>query len=137
MDTVTVDGGPLTPAQVAAVALGRARAVPGDDLETRLAPARAVVDQAVDSEQVVYGITTGFGALATTHIGKEQAETLQYNLLRSHATGVGEPMPDEVVRAMLLLRARTLAQGHSGVRPLIVRRLLEMLDAGILPVVPS
>ena len=134
---MTVDGGPLTPAQVAAVALRRARAVPGDDLETRLAPARAIVDQAVDSEQVVYGITTGFGALATTHIGKEQAETLQYNLLRSHATGVGEPMPDEVVRAMLLLRARTLAQGHSGVRPLIVHRLLEMLDTGILPVVPS
>lgn len=137
MDTVTVDGGPLSPAQVAAVAVGDARAVPGDDLDSQLAPARMVVDEAVDSDQVVYGITTGFGALATTHIGKEQAENLQYNLLRSHATGVGEPMPDDVVRAMLLLRARTLAQGHSGVRPLIVRRLLELLDSGILPVVPS
>lgn len=117
--------------------MGRARAVPGDDLEERLGPARAVVDQAVDSDQVVYGITTGFGALSTTHIGRAETETLQYNLLRSHATGVGEPLPDEVVRAMLLLRARTLAQGHSGVRPVIVRRLLELLESDILPVVPS
>jgi histidine ammonia-lyase len=137
VDTVIVDGGPLTPAQVAAVAMGRARAVTGDDLEERLGPARAVVDQAVDSDQVVYGITTGFGALSTTHIGRAETETLQYNLLRSHATGVGEPLPDEVVRGMLLLRARTLAQGHSGVRPVIVRRLLELLESDILPVVPS
>ena len=137
METVIVDGGPLSPAQVAAVALGEARAVAGADLDERLAPARRVVDEAVESESVVYGITTGFGALATTHIGKSETEALQYNLLRSHATGVGQPVPDEVVRAMLLLRARTLAQGHSGVRPVIVEKLLEMLERGILPVVPS
>lgn len=137
METLIVDGGPLSPGQVASVALGRARAVPGEDLAERLAPARRVVDEAVESEAVVYGITTGFGALATTHIGKDETEALQYNLLRSHATGVGPPLPDEVVRAMLLLRARTLAQGHSGVRPLVVEKLLEMLDEGILPVVPS
>ncbi len=137
METVTVDGGPLTPAQVAAVALGRAQAVPGDDLDARLAPARDIVEQAVRSDQVVYGITTGFGALATTHIGQTETEALQYNLIRSHAVGVGPPLPDEIVRAMLLLRARTLAQGHSGVRPVIVLKLLELLEAGILPVVPS
>lgn len=100
-------------------------------------PARQLVDDAVESGETIYGITTGFGALATTHIGKEDSETLQYNLIRSHATGVGEPMPDEVVRAMLLLRARTLAQGHSGVRPVIVERLVEMLNRNILPVVPG
>ena len=137
METVIVDGGPLSPGQVAAVALGKARVAPGDSLEERLAPARQVVEDAVESESVVYGITTGFGALATSHIGKSETETLQYNLLRSHATGVGDPMPDEVVRAMLLLRARTLAQGYSGVRPVIVMKLLELLDRGILPVVPS
>ncbi len=109
----------------------------GAGLDERLAPARRVVDEAVESEAVVYGITTGFGALATTHIGKSETEALQYNLLRSHATGVGEPVPDEVVRGMLLLRARTLAQGHSGVRPVVVHKLLEMLDRGILPMVPS
>lgn len=113
------------------------KAAPADDLVSRLAPARTIVDNAVASDEVVYGITTGFGALAMTHIGQDEAEALQYNLLRSHATGVGEPMPDEVVRAMLLLRARTLSQGHSGVRPLIVERLLELLATDTLPVVPS
>lgn len=95
------------------------------------------MERAVDSNEIIYGITTGFGALATSHIGKAETETLQYNLLRSHATGLGDPMPDEVVRAMLLLRARTLAQGHSGVRPVIVERLLELLASGTLPVIPS
>lgn len=137
MEEVLVDGGPLTPRQVTAVAYGRAKARATVDLETRLAPARAVVEQAVESDEIVYGITTGFGALANTHIGREQTEALQYNLLRSHASGVGRPLPDELVRAMLLLRARTLAQGHSGVRPIIVEKLLEMLDRDILPVVPS
>lgn len=137
METLIVDGGPISPQQVAAVALGRAGARPAADLAERLAPARAIVDEALASEAVVYGITTGFGAMATTHIGRSEAEALQYNLLRSHATGVGEPLPDEIVRAMLLLRARTLAQGHSGVRPVVVEKLLELLSTGILPVVPS
>ena len=132
-----VDGSPLTPQQVVEVAYGRAEAKAADDLEARLQPARDIVDAAVESNQVVYGITTGFGALANTHIGKEEGEALQYNLLRSHATGVGPPLPDEIVRAMLLLRARTLAQGYSGVRPEIVHGLLEMLERNILPVVPS
>jgi len=137
VETVIIDGGALTPEQVVAVAFGKARAVADDDLETRLAPARRVVEEVVASDEVVYGITTGFGGLATSHIGRSETEALQYNLLRSHATGVGEPIPDEVVRAMLLLRARTLAQGHSGVRPIVVRKLLELLDRGVLPVVPS
>ncbi len=137
METVIIDGGPLTPEQVAAVAFGNARAVVAEDVGARLEPARRLVERAVESDEVVYGITTGFGALATTHIGKDETEALQYNLLRSHATGVGEPIADEVVRAMLLLRARTLSQGYSGVRPIIVEKLLELLESGILPVVPA
>jgi histidine ammonia-lyase len=137
VETVIIDGGPLTPEQVVAVAFGQAEVELAADLEERLAPARRVVDEAVDSAEVVYGITTGFGALASTHIGRSETEALQYNLLRSHASGVGEPLPDEVVRAMLLLRARTLAQGHSGVRAQVVRKLVEMLSSGTLPVVPS
>jgi len=137
VNKVIVDGSPLTPGQVADVAHKRARAEAIGDLTERLMPARGVVDQAVDSGAVVYGITTGFGALANTHIGRDEGETLQYNLIRSHATGVGDPLPDQIVRAMLLLRARTLAQGHSGVRPIIVLKLLELLDKDILPVVPS
>jgi histidine ammonia-lyase len=137
VETVIIDGGPLSPQEVATVALGRGTARAADDLDERLAPARALVDEAVASDEIVYGITTGFGALSTSHIGRAETEALQYNLLRSHATGVGNPMPDEVVRAMLLLRARTLAQGHSGVRPVIVRKLLELLSSGLLPVIPS
>ena len=137
MTKVIVDGNPLTPAQVVAVARGHAQVLPGPDLAERMLPARAIVDQAVESNEVVYGVTTGFGAMANTHIGHDQAMTLQYNLVRSHASGVGDPLPDDLVRAILLLRARTLAQGHSGVRPVIVERLLEMLNRNILPVVPS
>lgn len=137
MEEVIVDGGPLTPQQVVDVAYRRATARPAEGLAEKLAPARRVVERAVDSGSVVYGITTGFGALANTHIGKDETEKLQYNLLRSHAGGVGEPVSDELVRAMLLLRARTLAQGYSGVRAEIVEKLLEMLGRDILPVVPS
>ncbi len=137
MIEVIVDGGPLTPDEMVDVARRRARALPGPGLAARMDPSRAIVDAAVEAGEVVYGITTGFGALASTHIGRDEAETLQYNLIRSHASGVGEPLPDELVRAILLLRARTLAQGYSGVRPLIVHRLLEMLDRDILPVIPS
>ncbi|MGH8945276.1 MAG: aromatic amino acid lyase, partial [Acidimicrobiia bacterium] len=137
MERLTIDGGPLTPEQVAAVAMERLPVVAAEDLEERLRPARDLVERLVESGEVVYGITTGFGALATTHIGREETEALQYNLLRSHAVGVGDLLPDTLVRAMLVLRARTLAQGHSGVRAPIVEKLLEMLHKGILPVVPS
>ncbi|HEX9864726.1 MAG TPA: aromatic amino acid lyase, partial [Acidimicrobiia bacterium] len=137
MIEVIVDGGPLTPSQVVDVARRRAIARPGPALAERMEPARAIVDAVVESGETVYGITTGFGALASTHIDREQAEGIQYNLIRSHASGVGDPLPDELVRAILLLRARTLAQGHSGVRPVIVQRLIEMLDRDILPVIPA
>lgn len=98
---------------------------------------RRIVEDAIGQRKVVYGITTGFGALATTSIDPAEVDELQHRLLRSHAAGVGDPLPDEVVRAMLVLRARTLAQGHSGVRPVVVERLLGLLDADVLPVVPS
>ncbi|HSO49522.1 MAG TPA: histidine ammonia-lyase, partial [Acidimicrobiia bacterium] len=137
MIEIIVDGSPLTPGQVVEVARGRARARPGASLGDRMDPARAFVDAVTESGEVVYGITTGFGALASTHIGREEAEALQLNLIRSHASGVGDPLPDELVRAILLLRARSLAQGHSGVRPIIVERLLEMLERDILPVIPA
>ncbi len=134
---VIVSGDPLSIDEVVAVARGEAAARPGPDLEKRMAPAREVVERAVGRDEVVYGITTGFGALASTRIDPTETRQLQINLLRSHAAGVGDPVPDAVVRAMLLLRARTLAQGHSGVRPVVVRRLLEMLDLGMVPVVPG
>ncbi len=85
----------------------------------------------------IYGVNTGFGDLASVRIPEEKLETLQERLLLSHAAGMGEPLADEVVRVMLVLRANTLAQGHSGVRPLVIDRLLGLLAADLLPVVPS
>jgi histidine ammonia-lyase len=99
--------------------------------------ARDVIERLVTEGAVVYGVTTGFGDLATTSIEPASVRRLQENLLMSHAAGVGEPFPREVVRAMLLLRANTLALGHSGCRPLLVDRLLAFLEAGVHPVVPS
>ena len=95
------------------------------------------MEELVAGDEIVYGVTTGFGDLATTRIAHADSETLQRNLLVSHAVGVGPAHSTEVVRAMLLLRANALAQGYSGCRPQIVERLLEFLRSGIHPVVPS
>jgi histidine ammonia-lyase len=98
---------------------------------------RAVVEQLVAEGRTVYGVTTGFGDLSTVRIEPEQTAELQRNLVRSHAAGVGEPLPVEVVRAMLLLRANALAIGLSGVRPQVVELLIGMLNGEVHPVVPS
>ncbi|MEA2620679.1 MAG: histidine ammonia-lyase, partial [Chloroflexota bacterium] len=103
----------------------------------RMQEARDLIESLVAQGAVVYGVTTGFGALASTVVAPSDAAQLQENLLMSHAAGVGPAFPREVVRAMLLLRANTLALGHSGCRPLIVDRLLDLLRAGIHPVVPE
>ena len=134
---VVLTGADLTIAEVEAVA----RAGTGVALDVhsreRMQEARDVVEALVAEGAVVYGVTTGFGALASTRIEPADAGRLQENLLMSHAAGVGPAFPREVVRAMLLLRANTLALGHSGCRPLLVDRLLEFLAAGIHPVVPE
>src|SRR5688572_27790125 len=99
--------------------------------------ARAVIERLAASGEVVYGVTTGFGDLATERIPSEDLARLQENLLMSHAAGVGPPLPRDVVRAMLVCRANTLALGHSGCRALLVDRICGFLDAGIHPVVPE
>ncbi|MFV2000905.1 MAG: histidine ammonia-lyase [Acidimicrobiia bacterium] len=134
---VVIDGSALTVDEVVAVALNDAQVTISEDLDTRMEPARSLVQEVLDDDRTVYGITTGFGALANTRVTVEQATDLQFDLLRSHAAGVGELMNRETVRAMLLCRARTLAQGYSGVRPEIVRYLISMLNNDILPAVPS
>jgi histidine ammonia-lyase len=135
--TVTVTGDPLAIVDVVDIARGLATASLGSDVEQRMEPSRRVVTEAVEQSKVMYGVTTGFGALADTHIGRADLERMQLALLRSHAAGVADPLPDDVVRALLLLRARTLASGLSGVRVDLPRRLLEMLDRGLLPVIPG
>jgi histidine ammonia-lyase len=102
-----------------------------------MAPARGLVDSIIATGEVAYGITTGFGALSSTRIPAEQSSELQYDLVRSHASGVGDLLKRPTVRAMMLLRARTLAQGYSGVRPVIVERLVELLRRDLLPAIPD
>ena len=136
MATVRIDGSPLAASDVVAVA-NRTASVEIGAIEERMAPARRLVERVLEREETVYGITTGFGALASTHIPPDAAAQLQVRLVRSHAAGVGPELPPPLVRAMLVLRARTLAQGHSGVRPIIVRRLIEFLQLDLLPIVPA
>jgi histidine ammonia-lyase len=134
---LVLTGADLSIADVEAVARHGRRAVLDVHARERMEESRAVVERLVAEGAVVYGITTGFGDLASTVIAAGDVRRLQENLLVSHAAGVGPPLPREVVRAMLLLRANTLALGHSGCRPLIVDRLLAMLAAGIHPIVPE
>jgi histidine ammonia-lyase len=135
--TIVLTGADLTVADVEAVARHGTSVALDVHARERMQEAREVIVGLVAEGAVVYGVTTGFGALASTSIPPADAPRLQEHLLMSHAAGVGPALPREVVRAMLLLRANTLALGHSGCRPLLVDRLLAFLDAGIHPVVPE
>src|SRR5713101_7406130 len=134
---VTIEGKELSIAQVLAVARHNAPVKLGDDSIQRIQAARAVIETIAAEDRIVYGITTGFGHLSSVHIPHEQQVELQYNLLRSTAAGVGEPLSEEVVRAMMLLLAASLSRGNSGARIMVIQTLLGMLNGGIHPVIPS
>ena len=102
-----------------------------------LVGSRAVIEKKLAAKEMIYGVDTGFGELTHVSIPLEQTRQLQRNLIRSHAVGVGEPLPSEVVRAMMLLRIQSLAQGYSGVRPKLIDTLIVMLNGDLLPIVPS
>jgi histidine ammonia-lyase len=135
--TVVLRGPGLTPADVRAVARERAVVELAPAAVDAVVASRRLVDDLVGSGRPVYGISTGFGSLATVPIPPERRADLQVALIRSHAAGVGPPVEVEVVRAMALLRARTLAMGRSGVRPVVVERLVDLLNHGITPLVPE
>jgi histidine ammonia-lyase len=136
-ETIVLTGADLTLDGVEAVARHGAPVALDDHARARMQESRDVIERLVAAGEVVYGVTTGFGALATRSVAPEDARRLQENLLMSHAAGVGAALPRDVVRAMLLLRANTLALGHSGCRPLLVDRLLDFLRLGVHPVVPE
>ncbi|MDQ3127384.1 MAG: aromatic amino acid lyase, partial [Chloroflexota bacterium] len=136
-DAIILTGADLSIADVEAVARHGQPATLDDAARERMQESRDLIERLVAAGEVVYGVTTGFGALATRFIAPADAERLQVNLLVSHAAGVGAPLDTEIVRAMLLLRANTLALGHSGCRPELVDRLLEFLRLGIHPIVPA
>ncbi len=135
--TPVVVGRPLTLEHVVSVARHGAPVLLDDEALQRIRRAREYVDRLLAEERNAYGITTGFGKLAQVRVSPEDVRRLQRNLIVSHAVGVGEPLPTEVVRAMLLLRAQSLSFGHSGAREDVVTLLLRMLDAGVHPVIPG
>ncbi|HET7043927.1 MAG TPA: histidine ammonia-lyase [Gaiellaceae bacterium] len=131
-------GDSLTIEDVWAVAVEGAAASLSDEARGRMRAARELVERAAHgSEEHTYGVNTGFGRFVSMAIPEELTEELQVRLLRSHACGVGEPYPDEVVRAAMLLRANALAKGYSGARIETVELLLALLNGGVLPVVPA
>src|SRR4051812_34505654 len=127
----------LAAADVVAVARDRAGVELAPAAREAMEASAAVVARLGDRVEPAYGVSTGFGSLANVTIPVERRDELQRALVRSHAAGMGEPVEPEVVRAMMLLRARTLAMGYSGARPLVADTLLALLNAGIVPVVPE
>jgi histidine ammonia-lyase len=135
--TVLLDGGALDRAQVVAVARHDAPVLVTDEARASVLGTRAHIDRLADATTPTYGVSTGFGALATRHIPPDRRAALQRSLVRSHAAGAGPEVEREVVRALMLLRLRTLATGRTGVRASTVDALAGLLNAGIVPVVPE
>jgi histidine ammonia-lyase len=133
---VELSGSALTLHEVLRVARNGERAVLTPGAFSRMASSRRRVEEATLGEAAVYALNTGVGLLANVRLEPHTIEEMQLNLVRSHCCGVGEPLPAEVVRAMMLIRANTLAMGLSGIRPLVAERLCDLLNHGITPVVP-
>jgi histidine ammonia-lyase len=134
---VGIDGSSLTLADVRAVAREGARVELAAAARQHMLRTRRIVEEAADSGNAVYGVNTGFGKLSDVSIPRDRIDALQVNLIRSHAAGVGEAMPPEETRAMMLLRANVLAGGRAGARPEIAELLCSMLNSGLHPVVPE
>ena len=125
----------MTFADVIAVARHDAKVVISSEAMAAVTKTRAHIDRLAAAPDPVYGVSTGFGALATRHVSPELRQQLQSSLIRSHAAGLGTPVEREVVRALMLLRLKTLCSGHTGVRPIVVETMAAILNAGITPVV--
>jgi histidine ammonia-lyase len=137
MDLVVLDGRPLTLAEIEAVSLAARSVSISSAALDRVAAGRALIERILAAGETVYGVNTGFGKLSDVRIPADKLMQLQTNLVRSHSCGVGQPLAEPEVRAMLLLRANVLAKGFSGVRPALLELLVAMLDAGVHPVIPE
>jgi histidine ammonia-lyase len=134
---LTLNGQPLSLAEIEAVSAERCRVEVSPAAQKRGAASRALIERIVAEGQTVYGVNTGFGKLADVRISNENLAQLQTNLVRSHAGGVGNPLNEAEARAMLLLRANVLGKGFSGTRPQVLELLVGMLNAGVHPVIPE
>jgi histidine ammonia-lyase len=136
-DTIAIDGRSLTLDGFLAVARRGARVVLSPAARSAAAASRAAVERAVAAERPVYGVTTGFGALSDRTIPRAKARELQASLVRSHSSGTGPALPEDVVRGLVLLRLNSLARGLSGVRPEVLDRLVEVLNRDLVPWIPE
>jgi histidine ammonia-lyase len=137
INMIELTGNTLTLQEARDIIYKNAIVSPSAESMEKVKKSREAVERIVKEKRIVYGITTGFGKFSDVWIDTENVEELQLNLIHSHACGVGEPFPEKVSRGMLLLRANALLKGYSGVRPVIIERLLDMVNAGIHPVVPQ
>jgi histidine ammonia-lyase len=137
MSLLWIDGKTLTLEDVNRVSKGNQKVSLKSDAEERLIACRQVIEAAIEQKKTIYGVNTGFGKFSDILISESNLLQLQENLILSHAAGIGKPLAPELVRTILLLKANTLAKGYSGVRPVIVQRLLELLNQDILPVIPE
>ncbi|MCI0340876.1 MAG: histidine ammonia-lyase [Planctomycetales bacterium] len=137
MIRILLDGRSLRLEDLASISSGEAEVSIRPSARARMFRSRALVEKLARGAEPIYGVTTGFGRLANVRVGPDEARELQLNLLRSHAAGVGAPLPPDEVRLVLALRAQVLAAGHSGVRPEVAEGLLALLRKGVLPVVPE
>lgn len=134
---IRIGHGKLTLEDVVAVARYQSEVQLTNEAKVAIQKSRAYVEKLLDENRVVYGLTTGFGKFSDTLISREDTQALQYNLIRSHACGVGEAFAEEIIRAMILLRVNALALGYSGIRLETVERLISLLNQGVTPVVPE
>ncbi len=137
MHALHIDGNSLTLADVREVVYENRPVLLAPEARQAVDRARAVVEDLLDRDQVAYAVNTGVGKLSDVRISPGDIRQLQLNLMRSHAVGVGEPLSEPVTRAMILLRANSLAKGFSGVRDVVIDTLCSMLNRGVHPVIPS
>ncbi|MDU1418058.1 MAG: histidine ammonia-lyase [Cutibacterium avidum] len=136
MNPATIDvGAPLTPHDIIAIARSGAQVTVGDDAMERVKRASDLVESLADDPAPHYGISTGFGALASTRVPRDHRVALQHSLIRSHAASTGPRVETEVIRAMMTLRLKTMASGHTGVRPEVVTAYADLLNSGLVPIV--
>ncbi|MBI4429228.1 MAG: histidine ammonia-lyase [Ignavibacteriales bacterium] len=137
MKTITLDGNSLTIPELSQVAYDGVSVTLSKKALSRINAARKLVEGWIQSGEIVYGVTTGFGEFSNVRIDRQNLEELQQNLIFSHAAGAGDSLPIEVVRAMMALRVNALAKGHSGIRKETLQLLVEMLNKDMVPVIPS
>lgn len=134
---LVIDGKNLNMEAVVQVAQQRTQVSLGASARQAMVNSRSFIESCIAQGETMYGVNTGFGAFSQVRISDDQIEALQRNLIRSHCAGIGQPFAAPVVRAIMLLRANTLARGHSGVRPLVVEKILELLNKNVLPWIPE